>query len=71
MTFAMRANDPDSEDRVTRQALIQAAIDMRGLLGPACMLELRELTNRQRQYHRNLPDWMKIASEADLQTYSC
>lgn len=49
MTFAMRANDPDSEDRVTRQALIQAAIDMRGLLGPACMLELRELTNRQRQ----------------------
>lgn len=66
----MRANDPDSEDRVTRQALIQAAIDMRGLLGPACMLELRELTNRQRQYHRNLPDWMKIASEADLQTYA-
>ncbi|RMV17421.1 membrane-targeted effector domain-containing toxin [Pseudomonas savastanoi] len=61
---------PDTEDRATRQALIQAAIDMRGLLGPAYMLELRELTNRQRQYHRSLPDWMKIASEADLQTYA-
>lgn len=43
---------------------------MRGLLGPAYMLELRELTNRQRQYHRDMPDWLKIASEADLQTYA-
>ncbi|MCF5222421.1 membrane-targeted effector domain-containing toxin [Pseudomonas syringae] len=61
---------PDVEDREARRGLIQKAIDMRGLLGPAYMLELRELTNRQRQYHRDMPDWLKIASEADLQTYA-
>ncbi|WP_058971712.1 membrane-targeted effector domain-containing toxin [Pseudomonas syringae] len=61
---------PDTADQQSRQLLIREAIRMRGLLGPAAMLELRELTNRQRQYHRNLPDWMKIANEADLQTYA-
>ncbi|RMR01681.1 hypothetical protein ALP93_01280 [Pseudomonas syringae pv. helianthi] len=60
----------DVADRQKRQLLIQEAIGMPGLFGPAAMLELRELTNRQRQYHRELPDWMKIASEDDLQTYA-
>ncbi|PBP99295.1 membrane-targeted effector domain-containing toxin [Pseudomonas congelans] len=61
---------PGTADRLKRQSLIQQAIDMPGLLGPAAMLELRELTNRQRQYQRDLPEWMKIASAADLQTYA-
>ncbi|MBI6670410.1 membrane-targeted effector domain-containing toxin [Pseudomonas syringae] len=61
---------PGTEDRLKRQSLIQQAIDMPGLLGPAAMLELRELSNRQRQYQRDLPEWMKIASAADLQTYT-
>ncbi|MCI3947441.1 type III effector [Pseudomonas syringae] len=61
---------PGNEDRHERRALIQEAIDMGGLFGPASMLELRELTNRQRQYQRDMPDWMKIASKADLQTYA-
>ncbi|WP_024642999.1 membrane-targeted effector domain-containing toxin [Pseudomonas syringae] len=61
---------PGTADRLKRQSLIQQAIDMPGLFGPAAMLELRELTNRRRQYERDLPEWMKIASAADLQTYA-
>ncbi|RMM80935.1 Type III effector HopAC1 [Pseudomonas coronafaciens pv. striafaciens] len=61
---------PGIADSQTRQSLINEAISMPGLLGPAAMLELRELTNTQRQYHRAMPEWMKIASEADLQTYA-
>ncbi|WP_439850430.1 dermonecrotic toxin domain-containing protein [Pseudomonas syringae] len=60
----------DIEDQAQRQVLIQEAIDMRGMFGPAAVLELRELSYRQRQYHRGLPDWLKIASMADLQTYA-
>ncbi|QHE99518.1 dermonecrotic toxin domain-containing protein [Pseudomonas cannabina] len=60
----------DITDPQQRQSLIQQAINLQGLLGPAALLELRELANRQRQYLRNLPDWMKIASETDLKTYA-
>ncbi|WP_024644746.1 membrane-targeted effector domain-containing toxin [Pseudomonas syringae] len=60
----------DIVDQKQHQELIQEAIDMHGMFGPASMLELRELSNRQRQYQQNMPDWMKIASEADLSIYS-
>lgn len=52
------------------QVLIQGAIDMRGLFGPTAMLELRELAYLESRYRRSLPDWIKIASPDDLNTYA-
>ncbi|MBX8565350.1 membrane-targeted effector domain-containing toxin [Pseudomonas cichorii] len=59
-----------TDDRKKRRALIQAAIDMRGLFGPAAMLELRELVSLERRYRRNLPDWIKMASKEDRSAYT-
>ena len=53
-----------------RRTLIQRAIDMRGLFGPTAMLELRELAYLESRYRQSLPDWIKIASQDDLNTYT-
>ncbi|HEX8542375.1 MAG TPA: membrane-targeted effector domain-containing toxin [Pseudomonas sp.] len=52
------------------RTLIQSAIDMRGLFGPTAMLELRELAYLESRYRQSLPDWIKIASPDDLNTYA-
>ncbi len=57
-------------EREKRQALIRNAIAMRGLFGPGAMLELRELESLERRYRRNLPDWIKIASQEDRNDYA-
>ncbi|AHF65669.1 membrane-targeted effector domain-containing toxin [Pseudomonas cichorii] len=58
------------DDRTKRRTLIQAAIGMRGLFGPAAMLELRELASLERRYRRSLPDWIKMASQEDRNAYA-
>ena len=59
-----------SPDRTHLQALIRHAISLNGLLGPAAMLELRELAYLESRYRRSLPDWIKTASKRDLHTYN-
>ncbi len=58
------------DDQHKNHARIQQAIAMRGLWGPAAMLELRELNYQEREYRKNLPDWIKTASQQDLRTYA-
>ncbi|MCD5994997.1 membrane-targeted effector domain-containing toxin [Pseudomonas sp. CDFA 602] len=60
----------DIQGRSELRALIQQAINMRGLFGPAAMLELRELKHLESQYLRSLPDWIKNASGQDLNTHA-
>ncbi|WP_426119846.1 membrane-targeted effector domain-containing toxin [Pseudomonas sp. DSP3-2-2] len=59
-----------SDGRQKSRMLIQNAIDMRGLFGPTAMLELREFAYLESRYRQNLPDWIKIASPDDLNTYA-
>lgn len=54
----------------TSQELIQNAINLRGLFGPALMLELREMYYLESRYRQNLPDWVKLAEKTDLNTYN-
>lgn len=49
---------------------IADAIAMSGLFGPQAMLERRELAYLERRYYRDLPDWIKNASQADVRTYA-
>lgn len=57
---------PASNERV---ALINRAIAMQGLFGPAAMLALRELAYLESRHRQSLPDWIKSASSADLNRY--
>lgn len=61
---------PVGNDRQLRLTLIQQAIEMRGLLGPMAMLQLRELAVVERRYRKSLPDWIKFAGHDDLRTYT-
>jgi hypothetical protein len=54
----------------TSQALIQKAINLRGLFGPAPMLELREMHYLESRYRQSLPGWVKLAEKSDLTTYT-
>jgi hypothetical protein len=56
-------------EQTERQKLIRDAIEMRGLLDPTAMLELRELTYQQRRERQSLPDWIKFASRDDIDAY--
>lgn len=57
-------------DRQKHRALIQHAIDQRGLFGPQAMLELREIALREADYRRSLPDWIKLASPKEMAIYT-
>lgn len=48
---------------------IEAAIRMSGLFGPEAMLERREQALAEHALRKGLPDWIKIASADDLDTY--
>ncbi|TDV65997.1 membrane-targeted effector domain-containing toxin [Pseudomonas sp. LP_7_YM] len=52
-----------------RAAQIAAAIGMSELFGPSTMLERREQALAERKMRTSLPDWVKIAAPADLETY--
>ncbi|MBX8579611.1 membrane-targeted effector domain-containing toxin [Pseudomonas cichorii] len=66
--YACALTTPD--DRTKRRTLIQEAISMRGLFGPAAILELRELASLESRYRRSLPDWIKMASQEDRSAYA-
>ena len=51
------------------KARIEAVISMPGLFGPGAMLAQREIAYWERQQRRNLPHWVKIASQNDLDHY--
>ncbi|RMQ46227.1 hypothetical protein ALQ04_00816 [Pseudomonas cichorii] len=61
---------PRLDDAEKHQTLIREAIGMRGLFGPGAMLELRELAALESRYRRSLPDWIKLASHGDRNTYA-
>lgn len=49
---------------------IESAIRMPGLFGPSAMLERREQALAERKLRSALPDWIKIATPADLEAYT-
>lgn len=53
----------------TSRARLEAAIGMQGLFGPGAMLAQREIAYWERQQRRNLPHWIKVASQDDLDQY--
>lgn len=61
--------DTKATDNQTVSARIAAAMDMQGLLGPGAMLAQREMAYWERQQRRNLPHWIKVASQDDLDQY--
>lgn len=48
---------------------LTTAIAMQGLFGPGAMLAQREITYWERQQRRSLPQWVKVASQSDLDQY--
>jgi len=46
-----------------------SAIAMQGVFGPGAMLAQREIAYWERQQRRSLPDWVKVASQNDLNEY--
>lgn len=48
---------------------IEGAAGLSGLFGPKAMLERRELILAERKARTALPDWMKLASNEDLDEY--
>lgn len=48
---------------------LTTAIAMQGLFGPGAMLAQREIAYWERQQRRNLPHWIKVASQNDLDQY--
>lgn len=57
---------PEPQQRAIR---IAAALSMSGLFGPSAMLARREQALAERKMRTDLPDWVKIAAPADLDTY--
>lgn len=53
----------------TVSARLEVVIAMQGLLGPGAMLAQREMAYWERQQRRNLPDWIKMASQDELDQY--
>lgn len=56
-----------NEEARRRPGLIRQALLMTGLFGPTAILELRELAYMESQQRKHLPQWVKLASNADLQ----
>nr|WP_236442892.1 membrane-targeted effector domain-containing toxin [Pseudomonas syringae] len=57
-------------DRQIQWSRIQESITLSGLIGPATTLQLRALALSARRYRRSLPDWLKMASQDDLDIYA-
>jgi hypothetical protein len=61
---------PSGTDRQRLQAVVEDAIGLHGLPGPSAMLELREMASLESRYRQSLPDWIKTASNRDLEIYN-